>query len=258
VEVDEPHNSEAVTMLVLKTFGPTFSLPDPSTFCMKGMALLKLSGVPHRFEPGDIRKAPKGKIPWLEDGGKVIPDTTFIQQHLEEAYGVDFYPGLSVAEKAAAWAFEKMCEEHLYFCIVHERWMIDENFQKGPKVFFASAPAILRPLITAQVRRSIKQTLHGQGTGRHSGEEIAALADRDIESLSDFLGDKPYFMGETITGADAVVHAFVAGGLCPLFDGSTRAAVRKHPNLVSYAERLTEHWYGGTDWATGQPKPGEA
>jgi hypothetical protein len=49
---------------------------------MKGMALLKLFGVPHRFEPGDIRKTPKAKILWLVDDGKTVPDPSFIQQHL--------------------------------------------------------------------------------------------------------------------------------------------------------------------------------
>jgi glutathione S-transferase len=135
---------------------------------MKGMALLKLSRVSHRFEPGDIRKAPKGTIPWLVDDGKTVPDTTFIQQHLEEVYEGEFYLGLTGAKKATAWAFEKMCEEHLYFCVVHKRWMIDENCHNGPKQFFARAPALLRPLITGQVRRSIKQSLYGQGTGRHT------------------------------------------------------------------------------------------
>lgn len=245
-------------MLILKTFGPAFGLPDPSPFCMKGMALLKLSGIPHRFEPGDIRKAPKAKIPWLVDYGKTIPDTTFIQKHLKEVYGVEFYKGLTDSEKATAWAFEKMCEEHLYFCVVYERWMIDENFYKGPKQFFARAPALLRPLIASQVRRSIKQSLYGQGTGRHSRAEIAGLAERDIQSLSDFLRDKPYIMGETITGADAVVHSFVAGGLCTLFDSSTLAAIKRHPNLINYVERLNKHWYEGTDLSTGQPTAGGA
>jgi len=226
---------------------------------MKGMALLKLSGLPHRFEPGDIRKAPKGKMPLLEDEGKTIPDTTFFQRHLETAHGIDFYPGLSAAEKAAALAFEKLCENHLYFAVLHERWMIDENFNKGPKQFFDAVPAVLRPLVTRQVRRSIKQALYGQGTGRHTGPEIAELAARDIQALSDFLADKPYFMGEAITGADAVVHSFVAGGSCALFDGSTRAAIIRHTNLVSYAERLTAHWYDNTDWKTGQrPSQGNA
>lgn len=238
-------------MIKLTTFGPAFGAPDPSPFSMKGMALLKMSGLAHRFEPGDPRKAPKAKIPYITDDGVEIGDSTLFRFHLEKKYGLDFYPGLTAAEKATAWAYEKMCEEHLYFCALHERWMKDENFNKGPKHFFDAIPALMRPLIIAIVRRDIKRALHGQGIGRHSEAEILEFATRDYRALADFLGDKPYFMGDTLTGADAVVHSFVAAGLTPLFSGAMRDALAAHANLVAYHERLMAHWYEGTDWQTG-------
>ncbi len=45
-------------MITLYTFGPAFGLPDPSPFCLKAMALLKMSGLEHTCTPGDVRKAP--------------------------------------------------------------------------------------------------------------------------------------------------------------------------------------------------------
>jgi len=240
-------------MITMKTFGPMFGAPDPSPFVMKGMALLKMSGCEHHFEPGDPRKAPKQKMPFITDKGRPIGDSTLFRFYLEDTYGIDFYPGLTPIEKATAWAFEKMCEEHLYFCALHERWVKDQNFNKGPKGFFDAVPAIMRPVIIAMVRRDIKRSLHGQGIGRHSDAEILEIAKRDFQALSDFLGDKPYFMGNTLTGADAVVHAFVSSCLTPLFTGEMLDTFRSFDNLVSYSERLTTHWYAGTDWATGQP-----
>lgn len=241
-------------MITLTTFGPAFGSPDPSPFSMKGMALLKMSGLRHRFEAGDPRKAPKQKIPYITDSNKKVGDTTLIRFHLESAHGIDFYPGLSASEKAAAWAFEKMCEEHLYFCGLHDRWMKDENFNKGPKLFFDAVPALMRPVVTAMVRRDIKRSLHGQGIGRHTDAEILEFAKRDYQALADFLDQKPFFMGDTITGADTVIHSFVAAGLCPLFTGPMHDAVSSHANLVAYHERLLAHWYDGTDWASGQQK----
>lgn len=232
-------------MIKLITFGPMFGMPDPSPFCMKAMALLKIAGLEYSQEAGDPRKAPKGKIPWLDDDGLKVPDTTLIRMHLEKKYNVDFYPGLSEEEKSVAWAFEKMCEEHLYFSAVYDRWMIDANFDKGPRNFFNIVPTLLRPLVVAQVRRSIKRDLHGHGMGRHSHAEVVEFARRDIDAIAGYLGDKPYFMGEQITGADAVIHAFVAAGLVPLFDGPIRQAALAHPNLVAYVTRLNEHWYPG-------------
>ncbi len=239
-------------MITLTTFGPHFGAPDASPFVMKGMNLLKMSGLAHRFEPGDPRKAPKQKNPYITDGGRVVGDSSLFRFYLEETYDIDFYPGLSDVEKATAWAYEKMCEEHLYFCGLHERWMKDENFNKGPKHFFDVVPRILRPLIIAMVRREIKRALHGQGIGRHTDAEILDFAARDYQALATFLGDKTYFMGETLTGADAVVHAFIAAGLTPLFTGAMLDTLKSHANLVAYHERMMAHWYEGTDWQTGQ------
>ena len=118
-------------MITLHTFGPACGLPDPSPFVMKVMALLEIAGLPYEFKSADPRKGPKGKIPWLVDGDHVVADSTFIQWYLEKTYGIDFYPGLDAREKAIGWTVEKMCQDHLYFCGVHERWVKEENFDKG-------------------------------------------------------------------------------------------------------------------------------
>ena len=230
-------------MITLHTFGPGFGLPDPSPFCMKAMSLLKLADLTFETADGDPRKAPKGKIPWMIDEGVAVPDTTFIQFHIEKKYGVDFHAGLDARQRAIAWSFEKLCEDHLYFCILHERWMIDANFNKGPKKFFDAVPAIMRPIVSAMVRRDIRKSLHGHGMGRHSHAEISELARRDIQALADHLGDNSYFMGDRMTGADAAVHPFVASVLCAVFDGPTLEAARSHKNLVAYNERLLKAWY---------------
>jgi len=71
-------------MITLYTFGPAFGLPDPSPFVMKAEVLLKMAGVPYRTDTTGFRKAPKGKLPYIEDGGEIISDSTFIRFHLEK------------------------------------------------------------------------------------------------------------------------------------------------------------------------------
>src|SRR5207245_363683 len=140
-------------------------------------------------------KAPKGKIPYIDDGGELLGDSTFIRWHLEKKYGIDFDQGLTAEQRAIAWAFEKMAEDNLYWVSVHSRWMDAANFNRGPRVFFKAAPAVIRPLVVAMIRRRVRQSLHGQGMGRHSPDEIAALGVRSIEAIATYLGDKPFFMG---------------------------------------------------------------
>ena len=163
-------------MLTLHTFGPTRTQPDPSPFVMKALVLLKLSGLPFTTKTGGLGKAPKRKLPYLDDEGTLVADSTFIRLHLETRHGIDFDRGLSPEQKAQAWAFEKMCEDHLYWIIVRERWTKDDNFNAGPRMFFDSVPALVRPLIVAGVRRKVRGQLWGQGLGRHSEADVVALA----------------------------------------------------------------------------------
>jgi glutathione S-transferase len=230
-------------MITLYTFGPGLGLPDPSPFVMKAEVLLKMSGVPFRTDSGGFRKAPKGKLPYIDDDGQKIADSTFIRWHLEKKYRIDFDRGLDAGQRATAWAFEKMLEEHLYWAAVDARWNDDANFARGPAVFFAGVPAAVRPLVIAFVRRSVRKSMRGHGMGRHTRSEIEALGLRSIEAMADFLGDKPYFMGAEPTGVDATVFAFAAGVLCPIFETPLRDAAAAHENLKAYVARMTARFY---------------
>jgi glutathione S-transferase len=230
-------------MITLNTFGPMFGLPDPSPFVTKADVLFKMSGVPYQPTVGNLNQAPKGKMPFIEDKGVKIGDSTLIRLHLENNYGVDFDKHLSPVEKGIAWSVEKMLEDNLYWALVSERWMNDSNFTKGPANFFKSIPALMRPIIVSMVRRSVRKNLHGQGLGRHTHSELMALAKRDINSLAAVLGEKPYLMGENRCGADATAFALTIGILCPLFDTPLRTHAESHKNLVAYCERLRKEFY---------------
>ncbi len=227
----------------LYVFGPDFGLPDPSPFCMKALVLLEMSGRPYRTARCDPRKAPKGKGPYLVDGSETIPDSTFIRWHLEKRYAVDFDAGLTGEQRASAWAFEKLCEDHLYWALVHERWTIDSNFDRGPRRFFAGVPAPLRPLVIRLIRGRVSRDLHGQGFGRHRRDEVVQLGKRAIDALADFLGSKPFLMGEQPCGADAAVFSMVAGVLCEGFDTPLLEHAQARCELVAYRDRGLGRWF---------------
>src|ERR1700736_1749990 len=110
-------------MITLYTFGPAFDLPDPSPFVTKALMLLKLAGLPFTEDRSGFGKAPKGKLPYIDDGGVIVADSTLIRFHIEKTYGFDFDKGLSKEQQATAWAVEKMCEDHLYWAMLDARWL---------------------------------------------------------------------------------------------------------------------------------------
>lgn len=230
-------------MITLYTFGPAFGLADPSPFVIKAETLLKIAGLPYRTDTGGFMKAPKGKLPYIDDDGTVVADSTFIRWHIEKKYRIDLDQGLTAEQRATAWAFEKLAEDHLYWGLVRERWMDDANFDKGPREFFRRVPAPIRPLVVRIVRRKVRNALHAQGIGRHAPEEIVMLAGRSIEAIADYLGGKPFFMGTLPTGVDATIYAFASGALCPLFDTPLRTIAERHENLRRYVARMIGRYY---------------
>jgi glutathione S-transferase len=230
-------------VITLYTFGPGFGLPDPSPFVMKAETLLKISGLSYQVDSKGFSKAPKGKLPYIDDDGERIADSTFIRWHLEKKYRIDFDRGLSEDERAIAWAFEKTAEDHLYWALIDLRWTDDANFDKGPRNFFQGVPAPIRPLIVAMVRRKVRQSLHAHGMGRHKPAEIVALATRSVDAVAAYLGQKPFFMGNEPVGVDATMFSFVAGALCPAFESPIRAAAESHDNLKRYVGPMAGRFY---------------
>jgi len=230
-------------MITLFGFGPAFGLPDASPFVIKAHLLLKMAGQPYRLDRGGFRKAPKGKLPYIDDEGVIVADSAFIRFHLEKKYGIDFDAGLSAEQRGIAHAVEKLCEDHLYWFGVHYRWLVDENFVKGPARIFDMFPAPLRPLLKAMVRRGVRRTLKGQGTGRHKDDEKVLLVGRAAEALSGILGDKPWIMGGQPSAADATVGAFAMTGLSTFFDTPLHEAMRGHANLCAYETRVRARFF---------------
>jgi glutathione S-transferase len=236
-------------MIKLYAFGPAMGLPDPSTFVMKADLLLKMSGLPYRTSTRGFRRAPKGKLPYIDDDGVIVADSFLIRTHLEQRQGIDFDGAYDKRALATAWAVEKMLEEHLYFALVHERWMKDANFERGPARLFDFVPALMRPFVKRMVRGRIGKTLQAQGMGRHSEADIVTMACRDLDALSTLIGSHACLLGERPCGADATVLAFVAGAMCDHVDSPVRTYAEGLPNLVAYRDRWMAHYYGAGEQA---------
>src|SRR5436190_12106854 len=162
-------------MITLYGFGPLFGLPDPSPFVLKTEVQLKLAEIAFAKARAMPKDAPKGKIPYIEDDGETIADSTFIREHIEKKYGVDLDLGLTRDMRARAWAIERMLEDHLYWAIVHLRWADDRNFVKGPSHFFDTLPPDVRETTREAARRRVLEALRAHGLGRQGKAGIEEL-----------------------------------------------------------------------------------
>jgi len=231
-------------LITLYGFGSGFGLPEISPFVSKTEVQLKMAGLSYRKEKARPTASPKGQLPFIDDAGESIADSTFIRAHIEGKYGFDFDAPLSLQARAQAWAFERMIEHHLYWALVGARWVDPENFAKGPTHFFDGAPEHMRE--DAQFRVAENYLL--SGLGRHAPDDDVDLAVRSLFALSVQLGDKPFLMGDTPCGTDASAFGALAGILTPFFTSQLRQRAEQFGNLTAYVDRMMLQYYPDFVW----------
>lgn len=234
-------------MLRIYGFGPAPGLPDLSPFVLKAMTLLKMAGVDYIVDTTGFRRAPKGKLPYIDDNGVIVADSTFIRWHLERTRGIDFDAGLTETQRAQSWAIEKLCEDHLISIVAVLRWRDADNFARGVGVVFDQMiPTPLRAPVKWLIRNRLVSRFWQAGIGRFDDSELAVLGGRDVDALATLLGDKPYLMGDAPCAADAAVFAALTLLMDPATASTTRDAALSKPNLVAYRDRMMGRYFTHT------------
>lgn len=230
-------------MIKLHGFMPAWGLADPSPYVTKAVTLFKMSGIPYEQVMADLEAVSKHKAPYITlESGEIIQDSTFIRLYLERQ-GANFNEDYSPREIAFAFALERLCENHLNWVLTHIRWLDDDNFNKGPKMFFMNAPEEMRDNIIKEVRMRIKDGQISHGISRHSESEIFELAKMDIAAISDALGDNDFILGAKPCGADATVHATLAGLATNHFKSEVGDYLRQQPKIMEYIARMDAKYY---------------
>jgi glutathione S-transferase len=235
-------------MITLYGFGAGFGLPEISPFVTKSEVQLKMAGLAYRKQRAMPPASPKGQLPYIEDDGRNIADSTFIRAHIEGKYGFDFDAGLSQKDRAQAWAFERMIEHHVYWAMVGARWVDSDNFAKGPAHFFDGAPEDRREKLREDAQFRVAENYLLSGLGRHAPDDDVELALRSIFALSVQLADKPYLMGDKPCGMDATAFGALSGILTPFFESKLRAKAEKYDNLAAYVDRMMGQYFPEFEW----------
>lgn len=235
-------------MITLYGAGANFGLPEVSPYVTKTEVHLRMAGLSYVKEFARPQRSPKGQLPWMDDDGELIADSHFIRLHLERKYGVDFDEGLCAAERAQAWAIERMIENHFAWTTAHVRWLIAENYAKGPGQFFNAMPPQMQEDMRRDIQGRVAEAIRAVGIGRHAECEVLALGVRSLAALSALLGDKPFLMGARPTSVDAVAFGVLAGLMTPYFEAPIRDRALTFGALTSYVDRMMAGVYPEFAW----------
>ncbi|MGX9356199.1 glutathione S-transferase family protein [Roseobacteraceae bacterium S113] len=224
-------------MLILKTFPGSFNLPSHSPFCAKAMALLKMADVRWRPEYVSMpRGMPYGRLPVMQVGDRLIPESRNIQTYLE-GQGAQFWRGTSGKDRARAHGMIRIAEESLRLGLVHDRWLDEACWPKVREAFFGNMPAPLRAVIPELVRRDVRKGLLSNGLARLSEADRLMRLEDDLDAFAEILWDSAFLLGDHPTAADAAVAPVLTMIAKLPADTALRRAMRARPQLSDYVIR---------------------
>ena len=202
-----------------------------------------MADIPYEIANGVPADGPKGKIPWIDDAGNVVGDSSFIIEYLKKKHGDTLDARLTPRERALGHAIKKVLEESLYFVSSYSKWGEDEGFNIYAAELFSEMPeAQFRPVSEA-IRKNVMEKLRAQGIARHTSAEVYELGLEDVRSFAELLGDGVYLFGDQPTSYDACAFGVIGNLKDGPFASPVRDAARQARNVVDYIDRMRRKYF---------------
>jgi glutathione S-transferase len=229
----------------VKLFQPkrAFGLPNPSAFCVKLETYLRMAEIEYEVAFGDPRDAPKGKVPWIDDDGHVLGDSTFVINYLKQKYGDPLDGRLTPQQQATGHVIQKMLEDSLYFVSSHSKWVDDDGFAIYSAELFGGMPAEQLEYVPPMVRKRAIEKLNAQGIARHSRDEVHELGISDVQAFGELLGNGPYLFGDQPTSFDASAFGVIGNIKDGPFLSPVRDRINNTRNIADYIDRIREQYF---------------
>lgn len=225
-------------MYSLVTFPASFGMPSHSPYCVKAMALLNMAAVPWEPEYLDNpARMPYRKLPVLRSAEQLIPESDNIRRHLETHHDAP-WAGLSSEDLVRSQLLSALADGILYLSVMYERWMDDRCWPHVKRAYFGAAPAPLRLVIPAILRRQIRRGLIWHGFGRLSAADRLAQQTDAFDTISAALNDKSYLLGHAPSPADASVAPMLDMLRKLPADTAVKDELMRRPTLLDYIGRV--------------------
>lgn len=231
-------------MIELHQYPAIWGLPSLSPFCIKVELFLRRFQIPHnivvKLNPA---RGPKGKMPFICDGTRIVSDSTLILQYLLQNRKLNGYKEPNPRLQAQGLAFQRMIEEFLYFILLYSRWIDPVGWAVVRRDFPSLFPPLVGTPFMFLIRSNLTKQAFAQGVSRHSHAEIYEIGRKDLEALSVTLGSQPFLMGDEWTVTDATLYAFLITILKQPIQSELKIALLEHKNLLYYCQREEQMYF---------------
>lgn len=224
-------------MPTLYSYPDLFGVADNNAFGLKVFAFMRLCGLAfeHRHIL-DTSQAPRGQLPYLEDGSTSVGDSDAIIAYLTKQYGLTLDAQLSPGQRNLDLLVRRTLDD-LYWPMSYSRWRDDRYWPAFRDALRATHPDI-KPDALEAARKYNDQRYYYQGIGRYAPEQVYARGIEDLRVVADLIGDEGFVFGEQPTSIDAAIYGFVANIYYYEIDTPLRRYVLTRPNLVRHCRAV--------------------
>jgi glutathione S-transferase len=224
-------------MLTLFSYPDLCGVADNNPYGLKVYAFLKLCKLAFRHEHiFDASNAPRGQLPYLEDGDEKIGDSDAIIAHLIEKYSLTIDDGLTSSQRITHLLVRRMLDD-LYWVMSFSRWK-DERFWPYFRDTILRSHSGVTVDALEKAREFNFKRYHYQGIGRYEPDDAYARGLADLKALANLLpGSGPLF-GAKPTSIDAGIYGFVANIYFYEIDTPLKQFVVSQTNLVAHCRSM--------------------
>lgn len=214
-----------------------------SPFCDKIRRIMNLKKVPYKLHEVTIfattlgykKVNPIGKVPCIEDDGKYIADSTDIAYYLDEKFPEPRVIPQSPGDRALCHMIEDWADESLYFYEMRLRFTFPNNAKRWVPILLKHDAGVMQAVAPPMVVRSVTATAKAQGVGRKPDDMVLRDIERHLTAIGDWLGDRSYLVGSSLTLAD--IGVFAQLHCIRETDEGTRLFA-SYPKIAAWMERI--------------------
>jgi len=217
--------------------------PCIAPYPLKLETFLRVNGINYEADFTGTEPRSHGS-PWITLDLEDISDSQVCLQYIVNKYGVDQLSDYDEKERSLARAYNHLLENHLYWGIALWRWVYDGARSLGDIQLLPNKTKEVIP----DVCRTVEQAAWFHGLGKKAPNEVIASVTDDLKSLSEFLGNKRFFLGgDKATELDCTAFAMLSQMLWNMEGSPYQKAVKEtYKNLSDFCWRMRVRYW--PDW----------
>lgn len=236
-------NNAGKNIVVLHQFDRGTTIPNLSPFALKLETYMRMTNIKYIVDIEEPMGSVRGKCPWITLNGEEFSDSELIMDHLSRTVPQPFGE-FSPEQHALGRAVQVMLDEHTVLFIAYKRYILDnmKNVYSMVSKKYANYFRFMKFFFWRKFRNFFWMI----GVGRFNEQEVMFFMFREIEALSNLLGNKQFLLGDNISVYDAAVFAELTQILYGCAPEVERKVRDKYANLVQYHDRMKGKYW--PDW----------